>query len=115
MLQGPRRCDYNGRLYCHECHRGDATELPAAVLHHWDFHPRPVSTLAADYLASIADRPLLCIGAVNPGANLLACLRIPPPHFAPLPASPCWALCPSTTVRWDAERCQLLASELLLK
>ncbi|BDA48701.1 probable differentially expressed in FDCP 8 homolog at C-terminar half [Coccomyxa sp. Obi] len=64
---GPRRCEYNARLYCHECHKGDLAELPALVLHHWDFQPRPVSTLAADYLASIADRPLLCIGAVNPG------------------------------------------------
>jgi hypothetical protein len=66
-VQGPRRCEYNRRLYCHDCHRGDVAELPALVLHHWDFHPRPVSTMAADYLASIADRPLLCIGAVNPG------------------------------------------------
>ncbi|KAK9917040.1 hypothetical protein WJX75_000268 [Coccomyxa subellipsoidea] len=64
---GPRRCEYNARLYCHECHGGDLAELPALVLHHWDFHPRPVSTMAADYLSSIADRPLLCIGAVNPG------------------------------------------------
>ncbi len=38
------------------------------MLHHWDFNQRPVSAMAADYLASIADRPLLCIGAVNPGA-----------------------------------------------
>ena len=66
--QGPRKCEYNGRLYCHECHRGDAAELPARVLHHWDFAPQPVSAMAADYLASISDRPLLCIGAVNPGA-----------------------------------------------
>ena len=66
-LQGPRRCEYNGRLYCHECHRGDLAELPARVLHHWDFNPQPVSAMAADYLSSISDRPLLCIGAVNPG------------------------------------------------
>ena len=31
--------------------------LPAAVLHGWDFNPRPVSAMAADYLASIAHRP----------------------------------------------------------
>ena len=65
--QGPRKCEYNGRLYCHECHRGDTAELPARVLHHWDFAPLPVAAMAADYLASISDRPLLCIGAVNPG------------------------------------------------
>lgn len=72
--QAPRRCEYSGRLYCHECHRGDVAVLPAAVLHGWDFNPRPVSAMAADYLASIAHQPLLCIGAVNPGAGL------PPAH-----------------------------------
>ena len=40
------------------------------VLHHWDFNSQPVSAMAADYLASICDRPLLCIGAVNPGRAL---------------------------------------------
>jgi hypothetical protein len=43
--------------------------LPAAVLHGWDFNLRPVCAMAADYLASIAQQPLLCIGAVNPGAR----------------------------------------------
>jgi len=33
----------------------------------WDFSRRPVSDVAADFLASIATQPLLCIGAVNPG------------------------------------------------
>ena len=66
-MQGPRKCEYNGRLYCHECHRGDLAELPSQVLHHWDFNPQHVSAMAADYLTSISDRPLLCIGAVNPG------------------------------------------------
>ena len=69
-MQGPRKCEYNGRLYCHECHRGDLAELPSQVLHHWDFNLQPVSAMAADYLTSISDRPLLCIGAVNPGMAL---------------------------------------------
>ncbi len=69
VCQGPRRCEYSGRLYCQECHRGDAAVLPAAVLHGWDFNLRPVCAMAADYLASIAQQPLLCIGAVNPGAR----------------------------------------------
>ena len=52
-------------------------ELPARVLHHWDFAPQPVSAMAADYLASISDRPLLCIGAVNPGgAQPHDCYRV---------------------------------------
>jgi hypothetical protein len=44
--------------------------VPAAVLHGWDFNLRPVCEMAADFLASIAQQPLLCVGAVNPGARL---------------------------------------------
>jgi Putative zinc-RING and/or ribbon len=68
LSQGPRACEYSGLLYCLDCHRNDAAVTPAAVLHAWDFSPRPVCCLAADFLASIHDQPLLCVGAVNPGA-----------------------------------------------
>lgn len=43
--------------------------LPATVLHDWDFAKQPVCSLAAEYLASIQDKPLLCVGAVNPGLH----------------------------------------------
>ena len=48
------------------CERADVKVLlpPARS---WDFSRRPVSDVAADFLASIATQPLLCIGAVNPG------------------------------------------------
>lgn len=68
-MQGFRRCEYNGALYCTECHKGALAPIPARVLHQWDFVPRPVCGPVADYLASIFEQPLLCIGAVNPGAS----------------------------------------------
>ena len=40
--------------------------MPAAVLHQWDFNPYPVSSMASEFLASIADQPVLCVGAINP-------------------------------------------------
>ena len=65
--QGARLCSYTGMLYCPGCHTNSSAIIPARVLHHWDFARRPVSALAAEFLASIASQPLLCIGAVNPG------------------------------------------------
>lgn len=66
-MQAARRCHYTGQLYCHECHTGEQATLPAAVLHHWDFSPRPVCTMAASFLEATANQPLLCVGAINPG------------------------------------------------
>lgn len=63
------RCAYTGLLYCPRCHTGQTAVLPATVLHAWDFAKQPVCTLAAEYLASIQDKPLLCVGAVNPGLH----------------------------------------------
>lgn len=63
------RCSYTGLLYCPRCHTGQSAVLPAAVLHAWDFGKQPVCSLAAEYLASIQDKPLLCVGAVNPGLH----------------------------------------------
>lgn len=62
-----RRCHFHGLLYCPDCHRGETAEVPACVLHEWDFTRFPVSNLALDFLQSIYDQPLLCISAVNPG------------------------------------------------
>ena len=70
--QGPRRCSYNGLLYCSDCHGNETALLPALVLHGWEFTRKPVSNIAADYLASTFEQPLLCIGAINPGE---ACLE----------------------------------------
>lgn len=66
-VQGARVCHYTGRLFCPECHVLTSRIIPAAVLRDFDFTRRPVSSLAAEYLDSIATQPLLCIGAVNPG------------------------------------------------
>ncbi|KAK9806595.1 hypothetical protein WJX73_006216 [Symbiochloris irregularis] len=65
--KGIKRCHFHSLLYCPDCHRGETAEVPACVLHEWDFTRYPVSNLALDFLESIYDQPLLCISAVNPG------------------------------------------------
>lgn len=47
---GPRRCHFDGWLYCHECHGGDTHIVPAQVLARWDFREYPVSENALAYL-----------------------------------------------------------------
>ena len=70
-VQEPRRCHMTGMLFCHACHEGTQARLPALVLHQWDFSKRPVCALAAQFLASIHEQPLLDVASISPGA---ACL-----------------------------------------
>ena len=66
-----RRCSYTGMLFCmQECHLNENAVLPHRVMHAWDFSPCPVCVAAAQFLAATADLPLLCIGAIAPGARL---------------------------------------------
>lgn len=60
-------CASAGHLYCHDCHKGKLSTIPARVLHKWDFRPHPVCCAAHDYLAAIQSLPVLCVPAVNPG------------------------------------------------
>ncbi|KAJ0578330.1 putative Phox domain, multihem cytochrome, PX domain superfamily [Helianthus annuus] len=62
----PRVCEYSGQVFCSSCHVNETAILPARVLHWWDFKEYPVSQLAKSYLDSIHDKPMLCVGAVNP-------------------------------------------------
>lgn len=62
----PRVCEYSGQVFCSSCHINETAILPARVLHWWDFTEYPVSQLAKSYLDSIHDKPMLCVGAVNP-------------------------------------------------
>ncbi|DBA70284.1 TPA: hypothetical protein ACH3X2_012181 [Trebouxia sp. C0005] len=60
-----RRCEYTGQLYCHSCHTGATACLPAAVLRYWDFTPRPVCSMAAQFLEATAAQPLMCVNTIN--------------------------------------------------
>ncbi|XP_057858996.2 uncharacterized protein LOC131067845 isoform X1 [Cryptomeria japonica] len=91
----PRLCEYTGQLLCTSCHLNETSVLPAQVLQHWDFTPRPVCQLSKAYLDSIYDQPMLCVSAVNPFifsklpllvhvmemrkklSRMLACMRCP--------------------------------------
>ena len=49
-LREPILCDYSGNYYCHECHWGSLSVIPARVALNWDFEPRAVSRGVKQYL-----------------------------------------------------------------
>ena len=77
MAQAVKQCHFHGLLYCPDCHRGDTAEVPACVLHEWDFTRYPICDFAIEFLASIYEQPLLCISAVNPGDGSPLSLHLP--------------------------------------
>ena len=63
-----RFCWYTGGYYCSGCH-DNSTEIPipARVVHNWDVVPRPVCRDAYLFLKNLADKPVVCVSAMNPG------------------------------------------------
>ena len=62
----PRRCRYNGKLYCRRCHTNKELPLPAKIVRWWDFRPYKVSQPSYSFLKGIESEPLIHIGALNP-------------------------------------------------
>eukprot|EP01062_Namystynia_karyoxenos_P048097 TRINITY_DN36530_c0_g1_i1.p2 TRINITY_DN36530_c0_g1~~TRINITY_DN36530_c0_g1_i1.p2 ORF type:complete len:341 (+),score=113.11 TRINITY_DN36530_c0_g1_i1:27-1049(+) len=62
-----RFCFYMGHYYCPGCHDDSLTlPIPARMLCHWDFKPRPICRDAYEYLTSIWPRPVVCVSATAP-------------------------------------------------
>lgn len=59
MLATSRICDYDGLYYCERCHWGDLEQIPARVLHNWDFDLRPVSRRSLQIISYIKRKPVL--------------------------------------------------------
>jgi hypothetical protein len=61
-----RMCFFTGGMFCGECLKtGQLSVIPARVVFDWDFVPRPVCSIAYDYLTSIKDQPMINITALN--------------------------------------------------
>ena len=44
-----RLCDYVGKWYCHSCHWGYTSPIPARVLNNWDFTSKQVLNIHRGY------------------------------------------------------------------
>ncbi|KAG8235628.1 hypothetical protein J437_LFUL014886 [Ladona fulva] len=61
-----RRCDYDGKYYCHVCHRNSVSVIPARVIHNWDFEERKICQSSKQFLSLMAKRPVLKLQEINP-------------------------------------------------
>src|SRR5699024_8533936 len=65
IVSKARLCDYTGLYFCENCHIGDTAQIPARIIHNWDFRPQPVCRAALQiisYLKNTAthfDQPVL--------------------------------------------------------
>ena len=62
----PVVCDYTGRYYCQECHKGEVRVIPARVLRSWQFQLFAVSRTSREILIAMHNRPCLDVEALNP-------------------------------------------------
>lgn len=62
----PQLCDYSGRYFCADCHRGEVRVTPARVVRNWQFQLFPVSRTHRELLIAMHDRPCLDVEALNP-------------------------------------------------
>lgn len=66
LFQQASICDYTGKYYCPECHKGDLMTIPARVIKNWDFAHYPVSKASKELLKVLLDKHILRIEACNP-------------------------------------------------
>lgn len=65
LFAPPRYCHYLGCYMCTTCHNGDLRVIPARVAERWDFEPRKVSSIAAKYLDTHVNQPLVPITSIK--------------------------------------------------
>lgn len=60
-----RRCEYDGKWYCEDCHVNNEAVIPAVVLHHGDATPQPVSRRAKQFLGLVDTEPVLMLEMIE--------------------------------------------------
>ena len=65
-LKRVRYCDYLGKWFCLVCHVGASAQIPARVLHSWDFRSYPVCDSTLSFLGNSFSQPLFDLAALAP-------------------------------------------------
>jgi len=60
-----RYCHFLGSYFCGNCHQGDLWPIPAYVAQRWDFDPRPVATVSAQFIDAHRRLPLIQITSIR--------------------------------------------------
>ncbi|XP_012943885.1 uncharacterized protein LOC101848489 [Aplysia californica] len=62
----PRMCEFDGGLYCFECHENNESCIPSAILYNWDFGKKKVCVENYKFLQELEEQPLYDIEGLNP-------------------------------------------------
>uniref|UniRef100_A0A0A9WWV9 Differentially expressed in FDCP 8 n=1 Tax=Lygus hesperus TaxID=30085 RepID=A0A0A9WWV9_LYGHE len=60
-LMEARKCDYNGKYYCRNCHWGTLSVIPARILRNWEFEPHMVSRASFQLIKMARHRPIISL------------------------------------------------------
>ncbi|GFO42326.1 pleckstrin homology domain-containing family m member 3 [Plakobranchus ocellatus] len=67
MIYGqPRKCSFDGGLYCYECHENMETYIPSSIVFDWDFRKKKVCTENYKFLTELESQALYDIEELNP-------------------------------------------------
>lgn len=59
-------CAFSGKYYCDNCISPDPIEIPARIIHNWDFEKYFVSKKSHNYLIEVKDHPVIDFKLLNP-------------------------------------------------
>ncbi|XP_059172053.1 pleckstrin homology domain-containing family M member 1-like [Physella acuta] len=62
----PRMCEFDGGLYCTECHDNNETYLPSSIIFNWDFRKKKVSNENFKFLQELEDQAVYDVEQLNP-------------------------------------------------
>nr|XP_039251866.1 uncharacterized protein LOC120329334 [Styela clava] len=63
----PRVCTFTGQYYCSQCHSNDEIQIPARIVHNWDFRKHKVAKRSKSFIEQVFNDPLLNLSECNPG------------------------------------------------
>lgn len=66
VTQKPNVCYYTGEYFCKGCMNSEEINIPARIIHNWDFKLYPVSQKSFSYINEIKDHPVIDFKVLNP-------------------------------------------------
>ncbi|CAG9855328.1 unnamed protein product [Phyllotreta striolata] len=62
----PKVCAFTGDYFCDNCMNPEPVQIPARIIHNWDFKPHQISRRGINYLNEVKDHPIIDFKVYNP-------------------------------------------------
>ncbi|XP_056646153.1 pleckstrin homology domain-containing family M member 1 [Diorhabda sublineata] len=62
----PKVCAFTGDYVCDMCMSTELVQIPARIIHNWDFKAYPISKKGINYLNEVKDHPIIDFKVLNP-------------------------------------------------